>query len=100
MTEKGVRATAIAGVSSDFDSGPFAIETVSYGVQDIVYQRVFAMIVVKGAEDDGGPATTTQLASEFRNPFECFAFVCDSSANARRLTYALARAFQVRRTST
>ena len=101
VTDKGVgvASSSSSAAGRDFASGPFPIETVSYGVQDIVYQRVFAMIVVKGADeddDDDGTTTTTQLASEFRNPFECYAFVCDSSANARRLTYALARAFQVR----
>lgn len=34
----------------------------------------------------------TQLRSE--NPFEVHAFVCDSRAMARRLTYALAASFQ------
>ncbi len=49
VTERGVRAAAAPGnANADFEPGPFSIETVSYGVQDIVYQRVFAMIVVKG----------------------------------------------------
>jgi hypothetical protein len=34
----------------------------------------------------------TQLRNE--NPFEVHAFVCDSRAMARRLTYALAASFQ------
>lgn len=59
------------------------IDQISYGVQDLVYTRVFAMIVVKDE---------TQLRSE--NPFEVHAFVCDSRAMARRLTYALAASFQ------
>lgn len=58
----------------------YPIDTISYGVQDLVYTRVFAMIVVK---DD------TSL-----HPFEVHAFVCDSRAMARKLTYALAAAFQ------
>ena len=57
----------------------YAIDTISYGVQDLVYTRVFAMIVVK--EDK-------------RNPFEVHAFVCDSRLIARKLTFALAAAFQ------
>jgi len=57
----------------------YAIDTISYGVQDLVYTRVFAMIVVK--EDK-------------KNPFEVHAFVCDSRATARQLTFALAAAFQ------
>jgi hypothetical protein len=61
----------------------WSIDQISYGVQDLVYTRVFAMIVVKDE---------SQLRSE--NPFEVHAFVCDSRAMARRLTYALAASFQ------
>ncbi|XP_067612775.1 uncharacterized protein [Eurosta solidaginis] len=56
------------------------IDTISYGVQDLVYTRVFAMIVVK---DEQHP-----------HPFEVHAFVCDSRAVTRKLTFALAAAFQ------
>ncbi|KAI9588128.1 uncharacterized protein LOC119631609 [Glossina fuscipes] len=58
----------------------YPIDTISYGVQDLVYTRVFAMILVK---DD-----------HCSHPFEVHAFVCDSRAMARKLTYALAAAFQ------
>lgn len=61
----------------------WTIDTISYGVQDLVYTRVFAMIVVK--ED-------VQVKND--NLFEVHAFVCDSRHQARRLTYALAAAFQ------
>ncbi|XP_058459022.1 uncharacterized protein LOC131435316 [Malaya genurostris] len=61
----------------------FTIDTISYGVQDLVYTRVFAMIVVK---------ENYNLKDE--NPFEVHAFVCDSRAMARRLTFALAASFQ------
>ncbi|XP_011301725.1 uncharacterized protein [Fopius arisanus] len=62
----------------------YTIETISYGVQDLVYTRVFSMIVVR---DSGN----------FRkiSPFECHAFVCESKHHARQLTYALATAFQI-----
>lgn len=60
----------------------WAIDSISYGVQDLVYTRVFAMIVVKDE----------QIRNE--NPFDVHAFVCDSRAMARRLTYALAASFQ------
>lgn len=62
----------------------YPIETISYGVQDLVYTRVFSMIVVR---DSGN----------FRkiSPFECHAFVCESKHHARQLTYALATAFQI-----
>ena len=61
----------------------FNIESISYGVQDLVYTRVFSMIIVKENDDTKG-----------LNPFECHAFVCESRNLARRLTYALAAAFQ------
>ncbi|XP_069690502.1 uncharacterized protein [Periplaneta americana] len=58
------------------------IDTISYGVQDLVYTRVFSMIVVREGADLKG-----------QHPFECHAFVCDSRGAARKLTYALASAF-------
>ncbi|XP_063985581.1 uncharacterized protein LOC135166853 isoform X2 [Diachasmimorpha longicaudata] len=65
-------------------SKSYPIETISYGVQDLVFTRVFSMIVVR---DSGN----------FRkiSPFECHAFVCESKHHARQLTYALATAFQI-----
>ncbi|CAL7941385.1 unnamed protein product [Xylocopa violacea] len=62
----------------------YAIETISYGVQDLVYTRVFSMIVVRETEN-------------FRrvSPFECHGFVCESKNHARQLTYALATAFDI-----
>lgn len=45
----------------------YSIDTISYGVQDLVYTRVFAMIVVKDNYNIKEP-----------NPFEVHAFVCDS----------------------
>ncbi|XP_029032823.2 uncharacterized protein LOC114871291 [Osmia bicornis bicornis] len=62
----------------------YSIETISYGVQDLVYTRVFSMIVVRETEN-------------FRrvSPFECHGFVCESKHHARQLTYALAAAFEL-----
>lgn len=62
----------------------YPIETISYGVQDLVYTRVFSMIVVRDTEN-------------FRriSPFECHGFVCESKYYARQLTYALATAFEI-----
>jgi len=65
----------------------YPIEVISYGVQDLVYTRVFAMIVVA---DDGGGAALAQAP----HPFACHAFVCDCRNTARQLTFALAQAFQ------
>lgn len=59
------------------------IDTVSYGVQDLVYTRVFSMIIVREIGD-----------LKDQHPFECHAFVCESRNSARKLTYALASAFR------
>ncbi|XP_066596443.1 uncharacterized protein [Prorops nasuta] len=62
----------------------YPIETISYGVQDLVYTRVFSMIVVRETDN-------------FRrvSPFECHGFVCESKHHARQLTFALATAFDI-----
>lgn len=52
---------------ADATTWTYAIDSISYGVQDLVYTRVFSMIIVKenySIKDD--------------NPFEVHAFVCDS----------------------
>ncbi|XP_026748380.1 uncharacterized protein LOC113509262 [Galleria mellonella] len=61
----------------------FKIESISYGVQDLVYTRVFSMITVKDSVNAKG-----------LNPFECHGFVCESRNAARRLIYSLSAAFQ------
>ena len=72
------------------DTGLYPIDTISYGVQDLVYTRVFAMIVVRDKARD-----KDKEAADPGNPFQCLAFVCDSRQTARRLTFALAAAFKV-----
>lgn len=67
-------------------TGTFPIEAISYGVQDIVYTRVFAMIVVNENE---------KLRNNSPSPFRCHGFVCDSRETARKLTIELASAFEV-----
>lgn len=62
----------------------YPIDTISYGVQDLVYTRVFSMIIVRDVTD----------IRIDRNPFECHAFVCENRQAARQLTYCLATAFQ------
>jgi hypothetical protein len=103
VTEQGVSlSSAPDNHNKDFDAGPFPIDVISYGVQDLVYTRVFAMIVVREIDtettDDARPqrgaAVKAVRAEDFRHPFECYAFVCDSRQSARRLTFALAKAFQ------
>ena len=71
------------------DTGLYPIDTISYGVQDLVYTRVFAMIVVRDKARDKDKDVDPG------NPFQCLAFVCDSRQTARRLTFALAAAFKV-----
>ncbi|KAF5304842.1 hypothetical protein FQR65_LT07859 [Abscondita terminalis] len=60
----------------------FKVDTISYGVQDLVYTRVFCMIIVTEGNNNG------------IIPFHCHAFVCESRNQARQITYALAAAFQ------
>ncbi|XP_030380269.1 uncharacterized protein LOC115628344 [Scaptodrosophila lebanonensis] len=79
VSTSGVNLEIIAPKAS-INNWSYPIDTISYGVQDLVYTRVFAMIVVK---DETSP-----------HPFEVHAFVCDSRAMARRLTFSLAAAFQ------
>lgn len=56
------------------------VDTISYGVQDIVFTRVFSVILINEQDQ--------------QNPFEVEAFVCDSRIMARKLTFALAASFQ------
>ncbi|CAL4103999.1 unnamed protein product [Meganyctiphanes norvegica] len=84
ISDKGVNISEMPqNVNKNFEGGFYSIDVISYGVQDLVYTRVFAMILV--SED-----------ASFKNyhPFLCHAFVCDSRHNARRLTFSLAQAFQ------
>ncbi|XP_013778348.1 uncharacterized protein LOC106462926 [Limulus polyphemus] len=67
----------------NFEAGLFPIDSISYGVQDLVYTRVFAMIFLRDSPN----------VYEV-HPFECHAFVCDARQSARSLTLALASAFQ------
>ncbi|XP_015602662.1 uncharacterized protein LOC107271315 isoform X2 [Cephus cinctus] len=85
VSEDGVSLLPL--VKKKLDGGmsrTYPIETISYGVQDLVYTRVFSMIVVRETGNIRGIS-----------PFECHAFVCESKHHARQLTYALASAFQV-----
>ena len=67
--------------AADFSPCLVPIEFISYGVQDNVYSRVFAFIVVK------------EMSSE-EKVLECHAYVCDSAVTSRRLALSLALAFQ------
>jgi len=86
ISEQGVTVneTQLSSSEKKFLDTFYPIEVISYGVQDLIYTRVFAMIVV---EEEGSP----NLLS---HPFVCHAFVCDSRGTARKLTFALAQAFQ------
>lgn len=84
ISEDGVGLLPLGKKRGDSISRIYPIESISYGVQDLVYTRVFSMIVVRETED-------------FRrmSPFECHGFVCESKHHARQMTYALAAAFQI-----
>lgn len=80
IREDGCQLESIfkANIESKF----FSIDSISYGVQDVVYSRVFSMITVK---------QVTDFPSQ--SPFQCHAFICESKLTARKLTRALAVAF-------
>lgn len=77
-----VEITAMTKKNDQSNATKFTIDTISYGVQDLVYTRVFSMIVVTDTTLDNGI------------PFVCHSFVCESRNQARQITYALAAAFQ------
>ncbi|KOB71075.1 hypothetical protein OBRU01_14358 [Operophtera brumata] len=69
----------------------FNIESISYGVQDLVYTRVFSMIIVK---ENADPSKTTPEGSRRCRPQATPATSHTTHNAARRLTYSLAAAFQ------
>ncbi|ALC43072.1 CG14968 [Drosophila busckii] len=79
VSTSGVQLEIISPKAS-INHWSYPIDTISYGVQDLVFTRVFAMIVVKDESS--------------AHPFEVHAFVCDSRTMARKLTFALSAAFQ------
>ena len=91
--------------NKNFPNGKFAIQSISYGVQDLVYTRVFAMIVVKpdstakassGAGESQSEGNVSVSSGQNQSsPFRCHAFVTDTRDTAKNLTYALASAFQI-----
>jgi len=85
VSENGVQVSEMIGnQNANFQKGIYPIHMISYGVQDLVYTRVFAMITVR----------ETNNVRE-HHPFTCHAFVCDSTQTARNLTFALASAFKL-----
>lgn len=107
VTEEGILVGPMPqNTNPNFPNGKFAIESISYGVQDLVYTRVFAIIVVKA---DAANVKLSELSAKGNGeqngasgssggangalPFRCHAFVCDSRQTARKLTYSLASAF-------
>lgn len=84
-----------ANTNKDFEVGFYPVDIISYGVQDLVFTRVFSMIVVRDPNMAPSPlAPPTSASARAVHPFECYAYVCDSRLSARRLTIALATAFQ------
>ncbi|XP_048523567.1 uncharacterized protein LOC125504909 [Dendroctonus ponderosae] len=78
ISADGFAFSEAIGSGSKGATTKFSVDVISYGVQDLVYTRVFSMIIV--ADED--------LKSD--SPFLCHSFVCDSREQARRITYALA----------
>lgn len=62
------------------------VDVISYGVQDLIYTRVFTIIVVT--------SETEAINPQMQSPFMCHSFLCSSRAEARQITFALAAAFQ------
>lgn len=81
ITKDGISYKDITDRKLDTPPTEFKIDTISYGVQDFVYTRIFTMIVVLSDNLNDGI------------PFMCYSFLCDSKQDARRITFALAAAF-------
>lgn len=77
----------VNGVGGAPVSCVYPIECISYGVQDVSYSKVVAMIVVR-------ESASASLHHLHEHPFRCHAFVCESKAVAKRLTLTLAAAFR------
>ncbi|KAJ8923977.1 hypothetical protein NQ315_006753 [Exocentrus adspersus] len=82
ITKQGISYQEITDKTTTCEPVHFPVDVISYGVQDLVYTRVFSMIVVTDDSLDNGI------------PFVCHSFVCESRDQARKITYALAAAFQ------
>ena len=57
------------------------IQFISYGIQDIVFPRIFCFIMVK------------EMSSQ-KKSMECHVYVCDTSKNAKQISSCLAVAFE------
>ncbi|XP_065167977.1 uncharacterized protein [Atheta coriaria] len=79
-----------------------AIDSISYGVQDLTFTRVFCMIICnsRALEDSAkginvAPQSVGNTGQQMQeNLFMCHAFACESKHQARQLTFALAAAFK------
>lgn len=98
VSETGITVEAMPQNSNpNFPVGTFPIESISYGVQDLVYTRVFAMITVNPETTKDSQSIRLSELSKFGNggsPYRCHAFVTDTRDTAKNLTLALAAAFQ------
>lgn len=89
VTEDGIYVTPLPeNCCRDAQKGLYPIQAISYGVQDVIYTRVFAMIVVR---------ETADITKSY--PFLCHGFLCESRHATRHLTFALATAFKIFSTS-
>lgn len=97
ISEDGFTFTEVIGKKGL--SKTFTVDIISYGVQDLVYTRVFSMIVVVDETLKSGKWRKKLLENRFKfviseAPFLCYSFVCDSRDQARKITFALAAVFQ------
>ncbi|XP_018570669.1 uncharacterized protein LOC108910532 [Anoplophora glabripennis] len=82
ITKDGISYQELTDTTGNSSPVHFPVDVISYGVQDLVYTRVFSMIIVTDDNLENGI------------PFVCHSFVCESRDQARKITYALAAAFQ------
>ncbi|XP_070572965.1 uncharacterized protein [Ptychodera flava] len=82
ITNKGISTSAIGPVEDESTRERFVpIYKMSFGAADPVHTRIFSF-VMKNDEVEGD------------NPWECHAFMCETSAVAKALTLYLVKAFQ------
>lgn len=81
VTRDGLSYKEMSKKPSDSEAIFYGVNEISYGVQDVIYTRVFSMIIVTDKKMEEGLT------------FICHSFVCENKYQARQLTYALAAAF-------
>ncbi|CAH0551544.1 unnamed protein product [Brassicogethes aeneus] len=83
---EGIKFVDITNKKHKSDPVQFGVDVISYGVQDLIYTRVFTIIVLT--------STCETINPKAEIPFVCHTFLCNSRQEARELTFSLAAAFQ------